>query len=73
MRHTPGLLITLDYNQLEMSGPPFAVSKAEVDRLFGDNFELRQIYSFDALAENPKFKEKGLSELSEHAYHLVRR
>ena len=73
MQDTPGLLITLDYNQLEMSGPPFAVSKAEVDRLFGNSFEIRQIYSFDALEENPRFREKGLTELSEHAYRLVRR
>lgn len=73
MKDTPGLLITLAYNQLEMSGPPFAVSKAEVDRLFGNNFEVREIYSVDALKENPKFREKGLTELSEHAYHLVRR
>ncbi len=72
-KDTPGLLITLDYNQLEMSGPPFAVSAAEVDRLFSNSFEVRQVYSFDALEENTKFREKGLTELSEHAFHLTRR
>jgi thiopurine S-methyltransferase len=71
-KDTPGLLITLDYNQLEMSGPPFAVSAAEVDRLFGNNFEITPVFSFDALEENPKFREKGLTELSEHAYLLKR-
>jgi len=69
---TPGLLITLDYNQLEMSGPPFAVSAAEVDRLFSKNFDIRRIFSCDAMEGNPKFREKGLSELSEHAYYLKR-
>ena len=72
-KDTPGLLVTLDYNQPEMSGPPFAVSAAEVERLFSNNFEIRQIYSFDALAENTKFQERGLTELSEQAYHLIRR
>ncbi len=72
-KDTPGLLITLDYNQLEMSGPPFAVSAAEVDRLLGKSFDIRQVFSFDALEENPKFSEQGLSQLSEHAYHLLRR
>lgn len=72
-KDTPGLLITLDYNQLEMSGPPFAVSAAEVDRLFSKSFDIRRVFSFDALEENPKLKEKGLSELSEHAYRLLRR
>jgi len=72
-KDTPGLLITLDYNQLEMSGPPFAVSATEVDRLFSNNFEITPVFSFDALEENPKLREKGLTELSEHAYHLKRR
>ena len=68
-----GLLITLDYNQLELSGPPFAVSAAEVDRLFSDSFDIRPVFSFDALEENPGFREKGLTELFEHAYVLKRR
>ena len=70
---TPGLLVTLDYNQLEMNGPPFAVSPAEVEQLFSRNFEIRQIYCFDALEENRKFRERGLTELSEQAYQLTRR
>jgi len=72
-KDTAGLLITLDYNQLELSGPPFAVSAAEVARLFSDNFDICEVYSFDALEENPKFREKGLTALSEHAYILKRR
>lgn len=70
---TPGLLVTLDYNQPDMNGPPFAVSAAEVERLFGNDFKISQVYSFDALAENTKFREKGLTELSEQVYQLVRR
>ena len=72
-KDTPGLLITLDYNQCDMSGPPFAVSAAEVEQLFGNDFKIKQVYSFDALAENRKFRERGLTELSEQAYHLTRR
>ena len=30
-----GLLITLDYDQAQMDGPPFAVLDDEVQRLFG--------------------------------------
>ena len=71
-KNTPGLLITLDYNQLEMNGPPFAVPAAEIGRLFGNNFDINPAFSFDALEENPKFREKGLTELAEHAYHLKR-
>ena len=72
-KDTPGLLVTLDYNQHEMSGPPFSVSAAEVEQLFSSNFEIRQIYSFDALEENRKFRERGLTELLEQVYQLTRR
>ena len=68
-----GLLITLDYNQAELSGPPFAVSAAEVDRLFSDSFDIRPVFSYDVLEENPGFRQKGLTELFEHAYVLKRR
>lgn len=33
--NAPGLLITLDYDQSQMKGPPFAVSADEVATLFG--------------------------------------
>ena len=72
-KHTTGLLITLDYNQHEINGPPFAVSREEVDCLFSDSFEIKQVLSADVLEENPKFSEKGLTALSENAYLLKRR
>ena len=71
-KNTPGLLLTLDYNQLEMSGPPFAVPEEEVHRLFGQSCTVEHLLRYDALADNLKFREKGLTELSEHAYRLTR-
>ena len=67
---TTGLLITLEYNQLQMSGPPFSVRREEVGRLFESNYTIEQLFQFDALEDNEKFREKGLTELTEHAYHL---
>ena len=32
----PGLLVTFDYDQARIDGPPFAVGEAEVRRLYGD-------------------------------------
>ena len=71
-RDTQGLLITLDYNQLEMSGPPFAVSHEEVSRLFEPGCAVKHLFHFDALEDNVRFKERGVTELAEHAYHLKR-
>jgi len=72
-RHTPGLLLTLDYNPLEMHGPPFAVSHDEVRRLFSHDCTIDHLQHFDALGENPRFRDSGLTELSGHAYQLRRR
>jgi len=71
-KDTPGLLITLDYNQLEMNGPPFAVPEEEVHRLFGRCFSVEHLLHYDALVENLKLREEGLTELAEHAYRLTR-
>ena len=37
-----GLLVVMDYDQSAMSGPPFAVSDAEVERLLSADFDLQK-------------------------------
>lgn len=69
----PILLVTLDYPQSEMSGPPFAVSSAEVSSLFAADFVITPLGGQDILAENPGFQARGLTRLHEQAYRLVRR
>lgn len=67
------LLVTLDYPQSEMDGPPFAVSAAEVSALFNSDFLITPLGGQDILAENPRFQARGLTRLQEQAYRLVRR
>ena len=69
---TPGLLITLDYQQHEMSGPPFAVSHNEVCQLFESGCTIDHLLQFNALEENARFSERGVTALTEHAYRLRR-
>ncbi len=64
----PRLLVTLDYEQAQMDGPPFAVSEAEVCALYGDSFQIEKIFSEDILAENERFQQRGLSRLEESVY-----
>ena len=70
---TPGLLVTLEYDQDEMDGPPFAVSGDEVRRLYAQTFRIEQLAQFDALEANPQFRAKGLGTLTEHVYRLDRK
>ena len=66
------LLLTMNYPQEQMAGPPFAVSAAEVRRLFTPDFSVTQIASRDALREEPRFQQRGLTRREEEAYLLER-
>ncbi len=60
----PILLITVDYDQREMDGPPFATSPQTVDRLFSDRYERVDLVSKDVLAGHPRFQQRGLTALT---------
>ena len=66
----PALLITLEYDQQQMSGPPFAVGSAEVESLYRQYFSISQIYSEQILDAEPHFRSKGLTSLIENVYLL---
>ncbi len=66
------LLLTMDYPQEQMAGPPFAVAEPEVRALFGREFSVRMLASRDALSEEPRFQERGLKSREEQAYLLLR-
>lgn len=63
-----GLLITLEYSQACMQGPPFSVTPEEL----ADNrdFDFQCLARSDELAAHPRFAAKGLPWLNEAAYAL---
>ncbi|WP_367988936.1 thiopurine S-methyltransferase [Vibrio sp. NTOU-M3] len=61
------LLITLDYPQKEMVGPPFSVTKTEVENLFS-GYKITQLYRDDADETHPKIAKKGLSRFAEEVF-----
>jgi len=64
------LLVTLDYPQEEMRGPPFSVTQDEVERLFGSRFDIWPLHTEDCLAREPRFRKKGLTRLEERVFIL---
>lgn len=66
------LLITLDYPEQEMQGPPFAVSPQEVSSLFAAHFRVKQLAEFSILEDEPRFQQRGLTRLEERVFHLAR-
>lgn len=69
---TEMLLITLEYLQEQMPGPPFSVPHDEVERLYSRNFKIRELARQDILASESRFRSRGVTALSEVCYQLVR-
>lgn len=67
------LLVTMEYPQNAMSGPPFAVREEEVRQLYARRYTVTCLLSKDILAENPRFRERGLGALTEKVYRLAPR
>ena len=66
------LLITLEYDQQKMDGPPFSVAEEEVQRLYAPHSEAVAIDRRDILEKEPKFLERGLTALDTVVYRVQR-
>jgi thiopurine S-methyltransferase len=57
------LLITMDYPQEEMKGPPFSVPPAEVERLYSGKAKVSLLSRRDILADEPRLAARGSTSL----------
>ena len=62
------LLITLEYEQDQMSGPPFSVPDKEIEMLFSQYGKLELLETRDIL--DKRLRNKGLDEILERVYQL---
>jgi len=60
------LLITIEYNQNQMTGPPYSVTPKEILSLFAPWCSLKLLETSDILDD--RFRKKGLSHLLEHVF-----
>lgn len=67
------LLVTLNFDQAEMNGPPFSVTEDEVNALYADNFSVQKLLYKEVIEEEPGLKNRGLTSLVETVYKLVRK
>lgn len=65
------LLITLEYEQTKMDGPPFSVTEKEVSELYQAHYKVTQQVAQDVLSNNTKFIDKGLDYMNECVYQLT--
>ena len=64
------LLITLEYNQNQMEGPPYSVPAEEIGSLFAPLGSLKLLETCDILDD--RFRNKGLTRLLEHVFLIVK-
>jgi len=66
------LLITMEYLQQQMQGPPFSVDSRAVDKLYSQHHSIQKLARRDILASENRLRERGLTELHETCYLLKR-
>ena len=67
------LLITLDYDESEMAGPPFNVPDDEVYELYNTDFTVERLSHAKKGKDDPFNKRKGLSSASESVFVIHKR
>lgn len=63
-----GLLLTMDYPQHQMKGPPFAVPPEQVEQLLGEAFTIECTEQRDILDEEWRFKAVGITRMFDYVY-----
>ena len=66
------LLITMDYPQHEMDGPPFSVEDKEVHRLFDPQWDVELLEREPTPTSQPPFSTHGVTALHTSAYKLFK-
>lgn len=64
------LLVTLEYDQDKLAGPPFCVPESEVAHLYRARFREELLYCIDVLHEHPRYPLAGIDALEEKVYRL---
>ena len=70
--HAHILLLTLEYDQSKVDGPPFAVHQEEVIALYSSRCRVDVLGSAETTEVPPKFSAAGLGRVREVVYHIVK-
>ncbi|WP_063911696.1 thiopurine S-methyltransferase [Pseudomonas sp. p21] len=66
-----GLVVTLDYDQSLLGGPPFSVGDEELRQGFA-GWQVDALEVVEVIEESPKFLQAGVSSLLERVYRVSR-
>lgn len=66
-----GVVVTLDYDQSLLGGPPFSVGDEELRQGFA-GWQVDELEVVEVIEESPKFLQAGVSSLLERVYRVSR-
>jgi thiopurine S-methyltransferase len=69
---TKMLLISVEYPEAQMSGPPFPLTRHAIDILYAHHDSIERLASHEILDLEPRLRARGLTELREVCYRLIR-
>lgn len=69
---TRGLLLTIDYDQSRMNGPPFSVSDENARTLLSNHFDITELAHYSGPERLGNLADRGLETLDERVYLLTR-
>jgi thiopurine S-methyltransferase len=69
---TETLLVTLEYPQVQMAGPPFSIDGEDVQRLYSPHHVIRELARRDVLANEPRMRGRGVTRVAEVCYRITR-
>ena len=69
---TQTLLIAVEYPPQQMKGPPFPLTRADIESLYASRYSIEELGSHEILELEPRLKARGLTELREVCYRMTR-
>jgi len=69
-RDTPVLMVTLQYDQSLVQGPPFSVPTNEVGALYGNRYDIQLLLQQEKIEDEPRWRDRGLLSFVECALRL---
>lgn len=66
-------LVTFEYDQSRVAGPPFSISPGMIAELYSKKFEIEELERNTTRPKNPRFVKGGVEEVSEVGYILRRK
>jgi thiopurine S-methyltransferase len=69
---TQMLLIAVEFPQEQMTGPPFPVTREDIETLYANHYSIEELGRHEILELEPRLKARGLTELREVCYRVTR-